>query len=39
MIEMTLAEVAEVTGGTLHDADPAIRITGGVEFEDRKSVV
>jgi UDP-N-acetylmuramoyl-tripeptide--D-alanyl-D-alanine ligase len=36
MIEMTLAEVAEVTGGTLHDADPAIRITGGVEFDSRR---
>ena len=36
MIELTLAEVADVTGGTLTGADPAVRVTGGVEFDSRK---
>ena len=35
MIEMTLAEVAEITGGTLAAADPAARVTGAVEFDSR----
>jgi UDP-N-acetylmuramoyl-tripeptide--D-alanyl-D-alanine ligase len=36
VIEMTLAEVAEVTGGTLADADPRARVTGEVEFDSRR---
>ncbi|HLU44657.1 MAG TPA: UDP-N-acetylmuramoyl-tripeptide--D-alanyl-D-alanine ligase [Natronosporangium sp.] len=36
MIEMNLAEIARVTGGTLAGADPAARVTGGVEFDSRK---
>jgi UDP-N-acetylmuramoyl-tripeptide--D-alanyl-D-alanine ligase len=35
MIEMTLGEVAEIVGGHLHDADPATRVTGSVEFDSR----
>jgi UDP-N-acetylmuramoyl-tripeptide--D-alanyl-D-alanine ligase len=35
MIEMTLGEVAGIVGGTLHDADPATRVTGTVEFDSR----
>ena len=37
MIELTLAEVADAVGGTLHDgADPEARVTGPVEFDSRK---
>jgi UDP-N-acetylmuramoyl-tripeptide--D-alanyl-D-alanine ligase len=36
MIEMTLAEVAAATGGTLAGADPAVRVTGTVEYDSRK---
>jgi UDP-N-acetylmuramoyl-tripeptide--D-alanyl-D-alanine ligase len=36
MIEMTLAEVAAATGGTLRAADPAVRVTGAVEFDSRR---
>ena len=36
MIEMTLARVAELTGGTLAAADPATRVTGPVEYDSRK---
>ncbi|MBJ8343210.1 UDP-N-acetylmuramoyl-tripeptide--D-alanyl-D-alanine ligase [Antrihabitans sp. YC2-6] len=37
MIALTLAEVAEIVGGELHDvADPDVRITGTVEFDSRK---
>jgi UDP-N-acetylmuramoyl-tripeptide--D-alanyl-D-alanine ligase len=36
MIEMSLAEVAAATDGTLAGAEPAARITGGVEFDSRK---
>ncbi|MDG4765336.1 UDP-N-acetylmuramoyl-tripeptide--D-alanyl-D-alanine ligase [Solwaraspora sp. WMMD406] len=36
MIPLTLAEVAEATGGRLLDADPSARVTGGVEFDSRK---
>ncbi|MGW4285070.1 hypothetical protein ACWEFY_35135, partial [Nocardia sp. NPDC004750] len=37
MIEMTLREIAEVVGGTLHDvADPEVRVTGAVEFDSRR---
>ena len=37
MIAMTLAQVAAVVGGTLHDCpDPSARVTGTVEFDSRK---
>jgi len=37
MIEMTLREIAEVVGGTLHDvADPEVRVTGTAEFDSRR---
>ena len=37
MIEMTLREVAEIVGGTLHDVpDPAATVTGAVEFDSRR---
>lgn len=36
MIEATLAEVAAAVGGTLVAADPAARVTGGIEFDSRK---
>lgn len=37
MIEMTLREIAEVVGGTLHDVpDPEARVTGSVEFDSRR---
>ncbi|MGQ4600482.1 UDP-N-acetylmuramoyl-tripeptide--D-alanyl-D-alanine ligase [Nocardia sp. R6R-6] len=37
MIEMTLREIADVVGGTLHDvADPEVRVTGAVEFDSRR---
>jgi UDP-N-acetylmuramoyl-tripeptide--D-alanyl-D-alanine ligase len=36
MIELSLAEVAAATGGSLAGADPAARVTGGVEFDSRK---
>lgn len=36
MIEMTLAEVAAAAGGALVAADPAARVTGGVEFDSRR---
>jgi UDP-N-acetylmuramoyl-tripeptide--D-alanyl-D-alanine ligase len=35
MIAMTLAEVAAAAGGRLVEADPAARVTGGVEFDSR----
>lgn len=35
MIELTLGEVAAAVGGTLHGADPATVVTGGVEFDSR----
>ncbi len=39
MIDMTLAEVAEVVGGTLCDApDPGAIIHGSVEFDSRKVI-
>jgi UDP-N-acetylmuramoyl-tripeptide--D-alanyl-D-alanine ligase len=39
MIEMTAAQIAEVTGGTLVDgADPATPVTGPVEFDSRRIV-
>jgi len=37
MIEMTLREIAEIVGGTLHDVpDPAATVTGAVEFDSRR---
>ena len=37
MIELTLAEIADIVGGTLHDVpDPGARVTGTVEFDSRK---
>ncbi|MBO0852723.1 MAG: UDP-N-acetylmuramoyl-tripeptide--D-alanyl-D-alanine ligase [Nocardia sp.] len=37
MIEMTLREIAEIVGGTLHDVgDPAVKVTGTVEFDSRR---
>jgi UDP-N-acetylmuramoyl-tripeptide--D-alanyl-D-alanine ligase len=36
MIEMSLAEIAAIVGGTLSVAEPALRVTGGVEFDSRK---
>ncbi|MER7116875.1 UDP-N-acetylmuramoyl-tripeptide--D-alanyl-D-alanine ligase [Saccharomonospora azurea] len=36
MIELTLAEIAEVVGGRLHRADGSERVTGSVEFDSRK---
>ncbi|MFV2019763.1 UDP-N-acetylmuramoyl-tripeptide--D-alanyl-D-alanine ligase [Micromonospora sp. LOL_023] len=36
MIAMTLAEVAEATGGRLRAVDPTVRVTGGVEFDSRR---
>src|SRR4051794_8326919 len=35
MMELTLGEVAEIVGGTLHAADPASRVTGTLEFDSR----
>jgi len=35
MIELTLGQVAAVTQGTLHGADPMARVTGSVEFDSR----
>ncbi|WP_054812149.1 UDP-N-acetylmuramoyl-tripeptide--D-alanyl-D-alanine ligase [Nocardia arizonensis] len=37
MIEMTLREIADAVGGTLHDVpDPEVRVTGSVEFDSRR---
>ncbi len=36
MIPLTLAEVAAAVGGELINADPELRVTGGVEFDSRK---
>ncbi|QIS02839.1 UDP-N-acetylmuramoyl-tripeptide--D-alanyl-D-alanine ligase [Nocardia brasiliensis] len=37
MIEMTLREIADVVGATLHDVpDPEVRVTGSVEFDSRR---
>ncbi|WP_137873318.1 UDP-N-acetylmuramoyl-tripeptide--D-alanyl-D-alanine ligase [Rhodococcus sp. Q] len=37
MIEMSLARLAEIVGGTLHDVpDPDVLVTGTVEFDSRK---
>lgn len=37
MIPLTLTQIAEIVGGTLHDVeDPAVSVTGSVEFDSRK---
>jgi UDP-N-acetylmuramoyl-tripeptide--D-alanyl-D-alanine ligase len=37
MIEMTLREIADVVGGTLHDVpDPEVTVPGSVEFDSRR---
>ncbi|AGS35234.1 UDP-N-acetylmuramoylalanyl-D-glutamyl-2,6- diaminopimelate--D-alanyl-D-alanine ligase [Corynebacterium maris DSM 45190] len=37
MIDLTLSQIAELTGGELHNVtDPQARVTGGVEFDSRK---
>ncbi|QTJ64686.1 UDP-N-acetylmuramoyl-tripeptide--D-alanyl-D-alanine ligase [Rhodococcus sp. ZPP] len=37
MIPMTLARIAEIVGGELHDVvDPSTEVTGSVEFDSRK---
>jgi UDP-N-acetylmuramoyl-tripeptide--D-alanyl-D-alanine ligase len=36
VIELSLAEVAAAVGGRLAGADPALRVTGGVEFDSRR---
>jgi UDP-N-acetylmuramoyl-tripeptide--D-alanyl-D-alanine ligase len=37
MIELSLAEIAEIVGGTLHDVpDPRVRVIGTVEFDSRQ---
>ncbi|TWH20084.1 UDP-N-acetylmuramoyl-tripeptide--D-alanyl-D-alanine ligase [Prauserella rugosa] len=36
MIEMSLAEIAEVTGGRLHRTDGSERVTASVEFDSRE---
>lgn len=37
MIALTLAEIAEIVGGTLHDVpDPGATVTGSVEFDSRQ---
>jgi UDP-N-acetylmuramoyl-tripeptide--D-alanyl-D-alanine ligase len=35
VIELALAEIAEIVGGRLHLADPAAKVTGSVEFDTR----
>jgi UDP-N-acetylmuramoyl-tripeptide--D-alanyl-D-alanine ligase len=37
MIVLSLAEVAALTGGELHSADPAARVTGPVVIDSRKA--
>ena len=36
MIALTLAEIAEIVGGRLRNADPATLVTGRVEFDSRE---
>ncbi|WP_027346205.1 UDP-N-acetylmuramoyl-tripeptide--D-alanyl-D-alanine ligase [Hamadaea tsunoensis] len=36
MIPLTLAEIASAVSGTLVNADPAVVVTGGVEYDSRK---
>lgn len=37
MIPLTLAEIADATGGRLHNADPTTLVTGSVEFDSRQA--
>lgn len=37
MIRLSLSEIADIVGGTLHDVpDPSVVVTAGVEFDSRK---
>ncbi|MGK5684583.1 UDP-N-acetylmuramoyl-tripeptide--D-alanyl-D-alanine ligase [Actinoplanes sp. URMC 104] len=36
MIRLTLAEIAEITGGRMVNAEPGLAVTGGVEYDSRK---
>ncbi|QWF77021.1 UDP-N-acetylmuramoyl-tripeptide--D-alanyl-D-alanine ligase [Amycolatopsis sp. CA-230715] len=36
MIELSLAEIADIVGGTLHGTDGSPKVTGTVEFDSRK---
>ncbi|WP_249997836.1 UDP-N-acetylmuramoyl-tripeptide--D-alanyl-D-alanine ligase [Actinoplanes sp. M2I2] len=36
MIRLTLAEIAEITGGQVLNAEPEVAVTGGVEYDSRK---
>ncbi|MBU2665680.1 UDP-N-acetylmuramoyl-tripeptide--D-alanyl-D-alanine ligase [Actinoplanes bogorensis] len=36
MIRLTLAEIAEITGGRVVNADAGLAVTGGVEYDSRK---
>ncbi|GAB2958546.1 UDP-N-acetylmuramoyl-tripeptide--D-alanyl-D-alanine ligase [Amycolatopsis acidiphila] len=36
MISLTLAEIASIVGGTVHDSDGTAVVSGGVEFDSRK---
>ena len=37
MMSMTLQQIADIVGGTLHDvSDPSATVTGAVEFDSRK---
>lgn len=36
MISLTLAEIASIVGGTVHDSDGSPVVTGSVEFDSRK---
>jgi UDP-N-acetylmuramoyl-tripeptide--D-alanyl-D-alanine ligase len=38
MIPLTLAEIAMIVGGRLHDVDPDVLVTGSVEFDSRRVV-
>jgi UDP-N-acetylmuramoyl-tripeptide--D-alanyl-D-alanine ligase len=38
MIALSLAEIAAIVGGRLADADPALTVSGKVEFDSRKVV-
>jgi UDP-N-acetylmuramoyl-tripeptide--D-alanyl-D-alanine ligase len=35
VIELSLADIAEIVGGRLHLADPGAKVTGSVEFDSR----
>nr|WP_221376118.1 UDP-N-acetylmuramoyl-tripeptide--D-alanyl-D-alanine ligase [Actinoplanes polyasparticus] len=36
MIRLTLAEIAEISGGRVVHAEPSLAVTGGVEYDSRK---